>query len=71
MNIIDKEYYQCLSKLGTVYLDYFEMDRNENEKYLILARNINKKLQTSYRKLGSSKAYATVLRQRIEKYNKV
>lgn len=71
MNIIDKEYYQCLSKLGTVYLDYFEMDRNENEKYLILARNINKKLQASYRKLGSSKAYATVLRQRIEKYNKV
>ena len=55
MHITDKEYYQCLSKLGSVYLDYFEENQIEHKKYLFLARDINIKLQNSFRKLGDSK----------------
>lgn len=70
MRITDKEYYQCLSKLGSVYLDYFEENPIELKKYLLLSRDINEKLQNSFRKLGDSKNFATLLRQRLEKYNK-
>lgn len=71
MKIFDKEYYQCLSKLGSVYLDYFEEDKLARTKYLALARTINKKLQPSFKNLGESKVFATMLRKRVEKYNKL
>lgn len=71
MKIFDKEYYQCLSKLGSVYLDYFEEDKLARTKYLVLARTINKKLQPSFKNLGESKVFATMLRKRVEKYNKL
>ena len=71
MKIFDKEYYQCLSKLGSVYLDYFEEDKLARTKYLALARTINKKLQPSFKNLGEFKVFATMLRKRVEKYNKL
>ena len=71
MKIFDKEYYQCLSKLGSVYIDYFEEDKLARTKYLVLAWTINKKLQPSFKNLGESKVFATMLRKRVEKYNKL
>lgn len=69
MKILDKEYYQCLSKLGTVYLDYYEENQVEHEKYLLLSSKISSLLQKYYRRLGSSKAFAMTLKQRLQKYN--
>lgn len=54
-----------------LYLDYFEEDKLARTKYLVLARTINKKLQPSFKNLGESKVFATMLRKRVEKYNKL
>ena len=69
MKNVDKEYYQCLCKLGTCYLNYFEEDKARRSKYMDLARNISDILQKSRRRLGKSQTFAIRLRQRIEKYD--
>lgn len=68
LEITDKEYYQCFSKLGAVYLDYFEMDTKKNRKYLEMSREISQVLQGAYRRLGKSKSFASMLKQRLERY---
>ena len=70
MKILDKEYYQCLSKLGTVYLDYYEENQDEHAKYLLLSSKISTLLQKYYKRLGSSKTFAMTLKQRLQKYSR-
>ena len=71
MKIFDKEYYQCLSKLGSVYLDYFEEDKTCSNKVFGTGKDYKQKLQPSFKNLGESKVFATMLRKRVEKYNKL
>ena len=40
-NIKDEQYYQCMSKLGAAYLDYFEGEKKTRIAYLQKAREIN------------------------------
>lgn len=67
MGIKDKEYYQCLSKLGYAYLDYYEENRIEHQKYLDAACDVSNVLQKDYKRLGKSARFATELKQRIDK----
>lgn len=68
MDIKDKEYYQCLSKLGAAYLDYYEKDPIEHQKYLSLARETSTKLPNSFARSRSGKDFAKVLKSRLERY---
>ena len=56
LNLIDDQYYQCLSKLGALYLDYYEEDKESRIKYLRLSRQISNLL---------NKYYSRFRRQRI------
>ncbi len=68
LNNLDQEYYQCTTKLGTVYLNYYLEDRPKRLHYLRLARQISISLQNSYKKLGKAKIYANQLKQELQKY---
>lgn len=68
--IKDQEYYQCVTKLGTVYLQYYVMERSNRLKYLRMARQISNMLQESYRSLGKARVYAQQLKQELQKYGK-
>lgn len=68
MKIVDREYYQCISKLGTVYLDYFEGDKMLRKRYLEKARQVSEMLPASSKKLGKYMSFVTSLKQRVSKY---
>lgn len=68
LNIEDQEYYQCLSKLGEVYLANYLKDRSNKLRYLKMARSVSKELQGSYKKLGKAAPYANHLKQELQKY---
>ena len=68
LEIVDKEYFQCLSKLGFVCIDYYEENFAERRKYLNIAREVNQKLQNQYNKLGDQKRYANIFKQRLQPY---
>lgn len=70
-NIKDQEYYQCLTKLGTIYLQFYTLDKCNRLKYLTLARQINNTLQGSFKRLGKAKGYAQQLNQELKKYIKI
>ena len=64
----DVQYYQCLSKLGAAYLDYYTQDRNNRKAYLRNARSINTYLKQHKDCLGKAKKYALELRERLGTY---
>lgn len=68
LNKIDQEYYQCITKLGTVYLNYYNEDRTRRLQYLRLAREISMSLPKSAKKLGKASSYATQLKFELQKY---
>lgn len=68
LKCLDQEYYQCVTKLGTVYLNYYLEDRNMRLHYLRLARQISKDLGGANKKLGKARTYANQLKQELQKY---
>lgn len=67
----DKEYFQCLSKLGSEYFSYFEGNMGENYKYLDKAIEVSDILyekKNRYQSDRSTKYYATILKTKVSKY---
>lgn len=66
--INDQEYYQCISLLGKVYLDYYLDDRANRKTYLRKARTISNVLQKDYPYLGKARRYANTLKAKLSQY---
>jgi hypothetical protein len=66
--IIGQEYYQCSTKLGTLYLDYYIEDRSNRVEYLRKARSIEKKLSIAWEDLGKARTYVGQLRVRLRPF---
>lgn len=66
----EEAYYQCMTKLGTIYLEYFEQNRERRGDYLRKARIIRDKLQGNYKRLGKARSYADSLKQSLQRYEK-
>lgn len=67
-HINDQQYYQCCSKLGSLYLDYYLEDRVTRVSYLRRARQISRFLQDNYAYLGKARTYAQQLKARLVQY---
>ena len=66
--IIDQEYYQCATKLGHVYLEYYLGDRINRMAYLRKARSISRMLSENWKDLGKARSYAGQLRTALKSY---
>ena len=66
--IADQEYYQCVTKLGYTYLDYYLLDRQNRISYLRKSRTISKMLSGNWYDLGKARSYAGQLRTRLQSY---
>lgn len=64
----DETYFQCISKLGKKYLEYFEQDQERRGEYLRRAQIICNKLQCNRKRLGKAQGYANILKQELQKY---
>lgn len=64
----DQQYYQCVTKLGWVYLDYYLQDRENRITYLRKARTISRRLSDDWEFLGKAKHYAGQLRTQLKQY---
>ena len=64
----DQQYYQCCTRLGTVYLDYYLQDRSDRVAYLRKARSIEHMLSQNWHNLGKARKYAAQLRTRLKDY---
>ncbi len=69
LKIEDKEYYQCLSKLGMLYLNYFKLDRIHRSRYLEMSQSISQRLQENRENLGDTKRYADKLKNQLQAIN--
>lgn len=67
-NIIEQQYYQCVTLLGTKYLEFYLLDRSRNIGYLRRARSISRFLQSNYTNLGKATKYARTLKRELQKY---
>lgn len=67
-HILDQEYYQCATKLGFLYLDYYLQDRGGRVAYLRKSRAIVRLLSENWFDLGKAKSYAGQLRTRVQSY---
>jgi len=67
-NIIGQEYFQCATKLGTLYLDYYLQDRGGRVSYLRKSRSISRMLSENWIDLGKARTYAGQLRTRLSQY---
>lgn len=66
--ISDQEYYQCATKLGTIYLDHYLEDRPNRITYLRKSRSISRMLSEKWGSLGKARSYAGALRTRLRSY---
>lgn len=66
--INDQQYYQCATKLGTLYLKYYQEDRENRVTYLRKARAISKMLSENWADLGKARTYAGQLRTNLKSY---
>lgn len=64
----DQEYYQCVTKLGHVYLNYYLEDRASRIMYLRRARTLDKFLSANRDNLGKARAYAGQLHTQLQSY---
>lgn len=64
----DQEYYQCATKLGFLYLEYYLQDRTSNLTYLRKSRSISRMLSDNWCYLGKARSYAGQLRTRLQTY---
>ena len=67
-SITDQEYYQCVAKLGTLYLDYYIEDMSARKIYLRKARAIEKSLSTVWQSLGKARSFVGQLRVRLRAF---
>lgn len=67
--IMDEQYFQCVSKLGAAYLDYFEEDKSNRIAYLRKAREISIMLKNNRMYLGKAHKYAMKLSTRLGVYS--
>ena len=68
LEIKDQEYYQCSTKLGWIYLDYYLQDRSNRLSYLRRARGIMRTLNDNWKDLGRAKIFAGQLKTRLTNY---
>ena len=66
--ITDQEYYQCVTKLGHIYLDYYLLDRQNRISYLRKSRTISRMLSNNWHDLGKARSHAGQLRVRLQPY---
>lgn len=66
--IADQEYYQCCTKLGFAYLDYYLEERSSRIVYLRKARSIGRMLGQNWYSLEKAQRYAGQLRTRLKEY---
>ena len=64
----DEQYYQCCTRLGTVYLDYYLQDRFNRVAYLRKARSIERMLSQNWYSLGKARRHAAQLRTRLKDF---
>lgn len=64
--LLDQEYYQCCTMLGSVYLNYFIEDRPNRIAYLKKARAIERMLSQNRYNLGKARRHAAQLRTRLK-----
>lgn len=64
--IQDTEYYQCITKLASIYLDYYLRDRSNHLSYLRRARGISTTLSKNWEYLGKARSHAGQLRTRLQ-----
>lgn len=66
--IADQEYYQCATKLATIYLEFYLLDRPRRVSYLRKARYIERMLSQNWNDLGKAKSHAGQLKTRLKSY---
>lgn len=66
--MIDQEYYQCVAKLGTIYLDYYIEEKTNRTAYLRKARHLEKKLSADWVYLGKARGFVGQLRIRLQAF---
>ncbi len=66
--INDQEYYQCITGLGHVYLQYYKEDRASRLSYLRKARSICRLVITNKNRLGTAKGFASQLERDLLPY---
>ena len=66
--LFDQQYYQCCTRLGTVYLDYYLQDRSNRVAYLRKARSIERMLSQNWYSLGKAQRHAAELRTRLKDF---
>lgn len=67
-NIQDQQYFQCVTKLGDLYLSYYLEDRSSRIAYLRKARSISRSLYNNRGLLGKASNHASQLRARLLQY---
>lgn len=67
-NNSDQQYYQCVTKLGTLYLKYYQEDRENRITYLRKARAVSKMLTENWADLGKARTYAGQLKTSLKSY---
>lgn len=66
--IADQEYYQCITKLGHIYLDYYKKDTPNRVVYLRKARSISRQLSENWCDLGKARLHAGQLKDMLRSY---
>ena len=67
-HLADQQYFQCCTKLGTVYLNYYQQDKPNRLVYLRKARSIEKLLAMNWQDLGKARTHAAQLRAHLKSY---
>lgn len=68
--IYDEQYYQCITKLGDVYIDYYLQDRPARITYLRKAREISRTLGENRNRLGKAYTHAKALQSRLRQFGR-
>jgi hypothetical protein len=64
----DQQYYQCVTKLGWLYLNYYLENRESRITYLRKARTISRMLSENWESLGKARHHAGQLRVQLTQY---
>ncbi len=63
-----QEYYQCSTKLGHMYVDFYTQDTDDRLVYLRKARTIDRMLRDNQAYLGKARGYAATLHSRLQQF---
>ena len=67
-HLVDQEYYQCVTKLGHLYLNFYLQDRRNRLVYLRKSRSIERMLSDNWTQLGKARSYAAQLKTMLKSY---